>query len=244
MKTGRAARWAARIFKWEEDSEGCTKFLDWGDFRSEFHKEFCPTNSDTAAVNKLESMAYYQGPRSVDDYLDEFLDLIAESGYTDPKNLVVKFRRGLDPQIQDAVATMISGRSSDIVSTAWYEAAKNIDQNRASNEAFCSAYHTLDPLTDSLPPSPIQPICCLPTFNSLPKQQTNGMPLLSSHNRFNVLHVEQVNDTQTETPDVQKLENLPTSPPITNSYIRTRHPKWERLLPEKFIIAATSDVPA
>jgi hypothetical protein len=145
LKTGRAAKWAARIFKYEEDNVGCTKFLDWEDFKAEFRKEFCPANSDAAAINKLESTAYFQKTRSVDDYLDEFLDLIAESGYTDPKTLVVKFRRGLDPQIQNAVATMTNGRPSDIAPTAWYEAAKNIDQNRASNEAFRSAHRTLIP---------------------------------------------------------------------------------------------------
>jgi hypothetical protein len=61
MKTKRAARWASRVFKWEEENEGYTKFLDWNDFKSEFHKEFCPTNSNVAAVNKLGSTAYYQG---------------------------------------------------------------------------------------------------------------------------------------------------------------------------------------
>src|ERR1700678_3316791 len=39
MKTGRAAKWAARIFKYEEDNAGCTKFLDWEDFKSEFQKK-------------------------------------------------------------------------------------------------------------------------------------------------------------------------------------------------------------
>lgn len=142
MKSGRAAKWAARIFKWEEENEGYAKFLDWDNFKSEFRKEFCPANSDAAAINKLESTTYYQKARSVDDYLDEFLDLIAEAGYTDPKTLVVKFRRGLDPQIQNAVATMTNGRPSDVAPTAWYDAARNIDQNRASNEAFRSAHRT------------------------------------------------------------------------------------------------------
>ena len=32
----------------------------------------------------------------------------------------------------------------------------------------------------------------------------NSMPLLSSHNRFNVLHVEQINNIETEIQDVQK----------------------------------------
>jgi len=158
MKSGRAAKWAARVFKWEEDN-GSAKFLDWDDFKSDFRKEFCPANSDAAAINKLESAAYYQKSRSVDDYLDEFLDLIAESGYTDPKTLVVKFRRGLDPNIQNAVATMTHGRPSDTAPSAWYEAAKNIDQNRASNEAFRSVYRTITP--PSLRPptfSPARPL--------------------------------------------------------------------------------------
>ena len=156
MKSGRAAKWAARVFKWEEDNTGVYKFLDWDDFKSEFRKEFCPANSDAAAINKLESTAYYQKTRSVDDYLDEFLDLIAESGYEDPRTLVVKFRRGLDPQIQNVVATMTHGRPSDTAPTVWYEAARNVDQNRASNEAFCSTHRTPTSLPSHLRP-PTQP---------------------------------------------------------------------------------------
>ena len=91
--------------------------------------------------------------RSVDDYLDKFLDLVTESGYTDPKVLVVKFRRGLDPRIQNAVATMANGRPSDTALTVWYKATRNVDQNRASNEAFRSAHHTSAP--DSLHPPAI-----------------------------------------------------------------------------------------
>ena len=32
MKSGRAAKWAARVFKWEEDHERYSKFLDWDVF--------------------------------------------------------------------------------------------------------------------------------------------------------------------------------------------------------------------
>ena len=81
----------------------------------------------------------------MDNYLDEFLDLVVESGYTDPKVLVVKFRRGLDLQIQNAVATMANGQPSDTAPTAWYEAARNVDQNRASNQAFQFAHCTPAP---------------------------------------------------------------------------------------------------
>ena len=142
MKSGRAAKWAARIFRWEElpENSGCPKFLDWEDFRDEFKKEFTPAHADSVAINHLESTAYYQKSRSLDDYVDEFKDLITDSGYTDPKTIVVKFRRGLNPQIQNAVATMASGRPSDTNPARWYEMARTVDDNRATNEAFQSAH--------------------------------------------------------------------------------------------------------
>ena len=91
MKSSRAGKWASRIFKWEEDNRGYPKFLDWDKFQAEFRKDFCPANSDMAAINALESTSYFQESRSVDDYLDEFMDSITEAGYTDPKIVMVKF---------------------------------------------------------------------------------------------------------------------------------------------------------
>ena len=55
-----------------------------------------PLDAEAAAINVLETTTYFQGKWSVDDYLDQFRDLIYDSGYTDPKTVVVKFRRGLD----------------------------------------------------------------------------------------------------------------------------------------------------
>ena len=60
---------------------GYSKFLDWDEFRKEFRKDFCPAHSDVAAIKKLESTTYYQKSRSIDDYLDEFIELVAEAGY-------------------------------------------------------------------------------------------------------------------------------------------------------------------
>ena len=91
MKSGRAAKWVARVFRWEEENRGYSKFLDWDEFRMEFRKDFCPAHSDAAAINTLESTSYYQKTRGVDNYLDEFLELVAEAGYTDPRMVVVKF---------------------------------------------------------------------------------------------------------------------------------------------------------
>ena len=134
--------------------------MDWDNFKLEFHKEFCPANPEATAINKLESTTYYQRTQSVDNYLNEFLDLVAESGYTDPKVLVVKFRRGLDPQIQNAVATMANGQPSDTALIAWYKAARNVDQNRASNKAFWSAHCT--PAPSSLHPLAVPPLAPRP----------------------------------------------------------------------------------
>jgi len=139
MKTGRAGRWAAREFE-QEAREGHLRFLDWLDFEEEFRKDFLPLNSEAAAVNVLETTAYFQGKKSVDDYLDRFRDLVYDSGYTDPKTIVVKFRRGLDRQISTALAGMASGRPSDTDPEAWFKLAVRMDQNRAADEAFQASY--------------------------------------------------------------------------------------------------------
>ena len=87
MKAGRAAKWVAQMFQWEEHEENKdqSRFLDWNDFQDKFWKEFCPSYTDTASINKLESTAYFQWGRSIDNYLDEFQDLILEAGYFEPK---------------------------------------------------------------------------------------------------------------------------------------------------------------
>ena len=74
-----------------EDAQGLP-FVDWMDFEMAFCKHFTPLNSDAAAINTLEGDSYFQKSCSVDDYVDEFRELIQESGYTDQKNIVVKFQ--------------------------------------------------------------------------------------------------------------------------------------------------------
>jgi len=62
MKAGQAAKWSAHVFGWEEQPEnvGYHKFVDWEDFWDEFKREFCPVYADSAAINQLESTAYFQ----------------------------------------------------------------------------------------------------------------------------------------------------------------------------------------
>jgi len=93
MNSGRAGRWASREFELEATSEeGRLRFFDWPDFEEEFCKDFTSLDAEATAVNTLEMSSYFQGRRTVDDYLDQFRDLVYDSGYTDPKTIVVKFR--------------------------------------------------------------------------------------------------------------------------------------------------------
>ena len=82
-------RWAARVFKWEEVRQ-TPWFSDWEGFCDEFKKEFCPAHMEVTAINRLESTTYFQRNCSVDAYLDKFVDLIVEAGYTDAKMVVIK----------------------------------------------------------------------------------------------------------------------------------------------------------
>jgi len=72
----------------------------------------------------------------VDNYLNQFWDLIYDSGYTDPKTVVVMFHRGLDRRISMALGGMTYGRPSDTDPEAWFRLAVRMDQNRAADEAF------------------------------------------------------------------------------------------------------------
>jgi hypothetical protein len=78
MKTGRAQKWTARIFTWKALPENArlVHFLDWTDFRDEFRKEFTPAHADMQARMKLESTGYYQRFWPLDDYINEFQDLL------------------------------------------------------------------------------------------------------------------------------------------------------------------------
>ena len=71
----------------------------------------------------------------------------------------------------------------------------------------------------------------------------NSMPSLSFYNRFDILPIEQINDIETKTQDVQNPDPPSTSTLIINSYAQTCCSKWEKLLPKKFIIAATEGNP-
>jgi len=149
MKTDRAYMFANRTLRYESIMK-LPRFHTWAEFRAEFIKEFFPKNETQHAITRLETSAYYQGKSSVDDYIDKFKDLIDLSGYTDGLAIVVKFRRGLNPEIQNYIANMMEGRPDDDDVNGWYVAASRCDENHAANAAFHSSSR---PLVNSRFPS-------------------------------------------------------------------------------------------
>jgi len=127
FKDKRAARWSENLFRQEADT-GVFPIQSWADFEQQFWSQFFPVNAEADAVNALEGFSYYQGNRTVDDYLDCFLTLVSDAGYTDPRTLVVKFCQGLKTNIQGQITTMSFGRPADTDLEAWYAAAQRIDQ--------------------------------------------------------------------------------------------------------------------
>jgi len=108
FKGGHAAKWSKNVFHQEVDT-GVFPIQTWGEFEQQFRLHFFPTNVEADVINGLEETSYHQGNWTVDDYLDSFQALVSDIGYTDPRTLVVKFRRGLRLGIQNQIATMPYG---------------------------------------------------------------------------------------------------------------------------------------
>ena len=122
----------------------------------------------------MEGNSYFQGKRSVDDYLDQFRDLIYDSGYVDQKTIVVKFRRGLDRRISSAIGAMATGRPTDVDSEGWFSLAIQLDQNRAADEAFQASHHT----PQTLVPQSSNPRA---SFTPLPRLLAASQPVRFAH---------------------------------------------------------------
>jgi len=126
FKDKHAVKWSKNLFCQEADT-GIFPIQSWVDFEQQFRSQFFLVNAEADAINTLEGSSYYQGNWTVDDYLDSFLILASDPGYTDPRTLVVKFRRRLKLNVQSQIATMPFRRPADTDLEAWYAAAWRID---------------------------------------------------------------------------------------------------------------------
>ena len=56
-----------------------------------FTAEFCLKNKMQMALTKLEPPSYFQGHCTVDEYIDDFQDLIDHTGYMEGLAIMIKF---------------------------------------------------------------------------------------------------------------------------------------------------------
>jgi len=105
FKDGHAAKWSKNLFRQEADT-GIFPIQSWVNFEQQFQSQFFLVNTEADAINTLEGSLYYQGNRTVNDYLDSFLILALDTGYTDPWTLVVKFRCRLKLNVQSQITTV------------------------------------------------------------------------------------------------------------------------------------------
>ena len=155
MKLGRAVLFVDRMLRFE-NKVGSPRYATWSEFCPAFIAEFCPKNEAQLALAKLETSGYHQGRRTVDEYIDDFRDLVDMAGYKEGLAIVVKFRRGLQRDIQDQIATLPVGGPSDSDPEAWYQAALRCSANREANAIF----HAQPRMT--IPPRPA-------TFSTIPR---------------------------------------------------------------------------
>jgi hypothetical protein len=135
FKADRAARFSNKVLRMEAKGRG-PYFSDWSAFSETFMDLFCPKNEQLTALTKLEGTGWYQARDSVEEYIDRFQELIDIAEYDDDKTIVIKFRKGLDPAIQNKVALLGDGTPDFDDPEGWYAAARKVARNREANEAF------------------------------------------------------------------------------------------------------------
>jgi hypothetical protein len=81
-------------------------------------------------------MQYYQGSKTIDEYIDDFHKMIGWAHYLKGSHIMLKFCQGLNPKIQDYVACLTNGRPSDESPHEWYTTAILCNENHIANEAF------------------------------------------------------------------------------------------------------------
>lgn len=142
MNQGRASTYAEVRLRAYEDAN--PPFELWEEFQASFKAEFFPMTEREDALNDLFAHKYYQRERSVDDYVDSFNQLIYLSGHTEGLAITSLFRQGLNPVIQNKVATMQD--RPDITDFAgWCRAARRFDRDRVTNLAFNAAQSRILP---------------------------------------------------------------------------------------------------
>jgi hypothetical protein len=88
---------------------GSLPYNMWHEFVQEFISKFCPKNKIQMAQTDLKTLKYFQGSRTVDEYVDEFWEMIMWARYLEGSHITLKFRQGLYLKIQDYVSCLTEG---------------------------------------------------------------------------------------------------------------------------------------
>src|SRR5215813_8420998 len=239
MKTGRALTFANQVAR-QTQKDDMIPYAHWKAFWTELEDRFLPIDERDQAMNTLETDQYFQGEQAVDDYCDNFQDLVDHADYTEGRPLVLKFRKGLAPKIADQVAMLQSG-PADHDLPGWIKAAKNIARLHLRNEAFNQAVRKMQepiPAPRIIPaPSPVHQKTA--TLTSVPPRFKTSPPILPLSNRFTPLAedsvVEEVpEDPVMESPAVHIQTVEAPAVPVKRSKLR----KWEKGLPKKMTLNA------
>ena len=150
-------------------SVGSLTYTLWSEFVKDFITEFCPKNKIQTSRAELETPKYYQGSRTIDEYVDNFCELIKQAQYFEGSHIVLKFHQGLNLKIQDHITCLTSGRPSDKAPRQWYKAVILCNENRLANEAFHASLQT----------APVVEIPLMSIFRRLPTRLPNLSPSLS-----------------------------------------------------------------
>ena len=65
----------------------------------------------------------------VEEYIDQFAELIDLAKYHDNKMIMIKFRKGLEPGMQNRVTLLGSRAPHFDYPEGWYEAARRVVRN-------------------------------------------------------------------------------------------------------------------
>jgi hypothetical protein len=84
-------------------------YADWQDFITKFTAEFCLKNEVQMARTELETPQYFQGTRTVNEYINVFSEMIDHVCYFKGAHIILKLCQGLNPIIQDHVACLTNG---------------------------------------------------------------------------------------------------------------------------------------
>ena len=90
IKNDRAAHFVDRQMR-NYQAVGSLPYTSWADFVVEFIADFCPKNEVETSRTELETSKYFQGSRTVNEYVDEFREMIDRARYFEGSHVVLKF---------------------------------------------------------------------------------------------------------------------------------------------------------